>query len=265
MKGVVSIISLILFASACKKKEFVQPDEPLLSSAQTKGLPQDKKISGYFYAEQIKYFRQNNHDTYVFLYSAFREPAADLVAGYDHNSNNESASNSASFGNINVGRVIYNNTFTLSAQSIPKKFAYSYASVIFPDTSAGWSIEGNRTFGPIKISPSRGFPKLDDLDTAPFERVSKTGFTLDIAHRASNYDSLVVIMEDYFSRIQIAKRIGPSCAAIFSEEELKALYQWTPYGYITICAYNYSNIMIENRVYVFELAKKYTQNITIVP
>jgi len=249
---------------ACKKTEVGEQEETKFTSQMVNGLPADKKnINGYLYAEYLKYKRQNNNNTALYLFSAFSEPSNNLLKSYNHYASNFFNLSNPFSGNIDVGELNFNNYYKLQEQVLQSNFSYAYASYVNPDTMAVWNSEGNKTFAPLNVMVGRGFPAME-IDSASVALISKSGFTLDLTNKVSNCDSVVVMMVGWADQILVQKRAVKPMAMVFTSNDLAYLHPGQSLGYINICAFNYSNKIIDNRIYVFELSKKYTQNVTFV-
>jgi len=261
---IIAIFSF-LFISACKKEEITTVEkEPLITGEMINGLPGDqKKISGYLHASISKgsYY-------YLYLYAAFSEPASSLLTSYNHYSNNYwSISSKAAFGNIDVGEVSFNNNYILNSAPSKPTFLYHYNSpIMLPYPAPIWSTEGNKSFGAINLTIERGFP-LMNLNPDSVALISMSGFTLDPKNIISNYDSLIVLIDDNLgSTPALRKNIGAiNTPIVFSAEDFKNFWQGTTSGSIMIYAFNYSNKIVDNRMYVFELSNKFSQNIILSP
>jgi hypothetical protein len=161
------------------------------------------------------------------------------MCGYNLNKSNTS-SNSLQY--------TYNNSFSND---------FSYSSAIYTD--------GNGSFKPINFSIPRGFPKVA-APTGTLTVSKSAGLTLDISPYISNYDSVIVRFGTTGSTSTFGnprKGISNNTSTVsFSSQELSSLYTGT-YQYLSFMAYNYSNKMIDDKMYVFELSNKLTFYITI--
>jgi len=269
MKLKIILIVAIYFAlviSGCKKEEIATAEkEPRITGEMLSGLPGDQDtISGYLYADHSK-TGSNDH---LYLYAAFRDPSDKLLTSYNHYYNNTyGLINKAAFGNVNVGSVIFDNNRTLGASTTKPSFQYYYnAQFIFAGLTAGWTTESNKTFGPINVIVERGLP-LMSLDSGAIDEVSMNGFTLAVNGRVSNYDSIVVLIDDnvgFTSPLRKGRGAG-NAPIIFSENDFKGFWKGNTSGSISVFAFNYSHKVIDNRLYVFELSKKITQNTILSP
>ena len=170
----------------------------------------------YIHIEREKYYSQRVYLTfslsyfYSFKYAAFSDPARNLLVPYNHYSNNKNFSNNnVGIGNIDVGIISLNGT-TVN-KNIQSNFEVYYGqnfnnNVSFLNLNANWLSEGNKTFKPLNIIINKGHPIIAVNSFSISTTISKnTNFTVNIGNNVTNYDSLIVILEDgnFNSRITL--------------------------------------------------------------
>jgi hypothetical protein len=265
--NILFILACALIVTAftgCKKPKKVEvAADPVVNTDQANGMPANlKSVNGYFYAS----YKSTSFSGYSYAFFAgFSDPGRKLSSGWDHyNDNTSGFGATGSFGNIDVGIVTLNNSFPLQKNSFNPNIFYSYNTNYFqPLTSAQWTTEGNLSFSPMDIQVSRGFPTA--ALNATFASISKAaGYTINLSQYVSNFDSAVVTITDNFSwQSNLRKGAGAGAQSItFTPAELSPLYVGSS-GYIYVYAYNYSNQVINNKVYLYELSAKIQRNIVI--
>ncbi|MCE3259227.1 MAG: hypothetical protein K0S12_868, partial [Bacteroidetes bacterium] len=249
--------------SACKKESPAKAETPApVSTSLADGMGSTTTVSGYLYSSLNTSFSWSGNS---FFYAAFGDPARKLLGTYDHYNDFTIFGGSNNFGNIDVGQVTFANSYTLFKNLFNPSVNYTGNTNLFTPTTNNWSIEGNGTFKPFNINISRGYPSL--ANTFTLSPVSRTNaYTIDLTALASNYDSVIVEISNNGSSSfgNPRRRLGNAGTVTFNTSELSNLYTSSS-GQIKICVFNYSNITIEDKRYIFELAKKNTQNIVINP
>jgi hypothetical protein len=255
---------LVLLVYSCKKKDdkAETPSEPVNTELQP-GLPEkSKSLSGYLFAIRQKTNTYINSTLTLKLYAAFNDPAANLIASYDHLNTNRVFSVSGQAGNIivgpvqfgstgmqpsNLGTIAFYNTTTMKTDSDP--------------VETFWATNGNKTFKPFIQDVSRGFPQLGNTMNAALISISLgQGYTLDpLAAGISNYDSLMVRINGN-SFASKTKRVGRGTAVVFTTNDLAGFYSGQNTNML-IAAFNYSHKTIEDKLHVFELASSSLRSI----
>lgn len=253
------MISCVLFCVSCKKPTHEQPAEELVTTEMKQGLPENPKlINGYLYAGYT--FDVNTNYYSRALFSTFSDPAKNLLAGYNHSL--DQVPNFTKTGNIDVGQLNFNG-FNVNRNSTSTNLFYfnSFSNLNYMNI-AFWGFEGNGSFKPYQDSVTRGFPVV--LNTFSTSVISKSGFTLTVTNLASNYDSLELVINRNSSNM-IRKTVAAGVNTIsFTASEMYFLSA-TNYGLLNLQAYNYSHKTVQNKLYVFELAKKVPRSVTITP
>jgi hypothetical protein len=255
-----TIVLLCAFAG-CKKQTMSKVETPVPVTTSLENGMGNTTVNGYLYCSLNSSFTWSGNS---FFYAAFGDPARKLLSSYNHFSDFTQFSGSNTFGNIDVGQVTFANSVTLFKNLFNPNVNYTGNTNVFTGTDASWSVEGNGSFKPFNITVSRGFPTLSNTFTlAPVSRTNP--YTIDLSALASNYDSIVVEIGNNLSSFGNPKRhLGNSGSVTFNASELSNLFT-SQNGQVKICAFNYSNITIEDKRYIFELARKNTQYITINP
>lgn len=257
-----SIIALLfLFSCAKKEKPYEQP--AVINTELSDGFPENiKAVNGYLYSGVQTYqYSTSSTNLYTFAYAAFSDPARNLLVPYNHYSNTKNFSNNVGSGNIDVGNVSLNaTTVNKNTQS---NFEVYYGqnfsnNVSFFNLNANWLSEGNKTFKPLNVTINKGHPTIAVNSIGIGNSISKsTDFTVNIGTNVTNYDSLIVILEDGNFNSKIRKIVPKNSLSVtFTPQEMSFLNN-TSYGKFGIYAYNYSNMTINSKVLVFELSNQY--------
>lgn len=258
-----SIITLLfLFSCAKKEKPYEQP--VVINTELSDGFPENiKAINGYLYSGVQTYqYSSSSMYFYTFAYAAFSDPARNLLVPYNHYSNNKNFSNNnVGIGNIDVGIISLNgNTVNKNIQS---NFEVYYGqnfnnNVSFLNLNANWLSEGNKTFKPLNIIINKGHPIIAVNSFSISTTISKnTNFTVNIGNNVTNYDSLIVILEDGNFNSRIRKVLPKNALSVtFTTQEMSLLSN-TSNGKLGIYAFNYSNKTVDSKVNLFELSNQY--------
>lgn len=251
---------LFLFGS-CIKDDVKLPEPPeLVNTEIANGLPKDPgNINGYLYAS----FSMGSISSYTYLnaYGSFRDPGGTLMSMYDHIADQENFnSNSQTRGNIRTSPVsIYGLTLPEINMGNSISYRLNVQNAANINDIPRWKTNGNGSFKPLDHMIPRGLPTILTAALSPSASV-KSEFVIDTRAIVTNYDSLRVSFQANGSAK--VKRVGSDERYItFSDNELKQL--GTGSRVISYFAFNYSNGIIDNRVYLFELSRKYTMYIQV--
>ena len=257
---ILSITSVVLLFS-CHKKEKEPAQLELVNTEMTDGLPQNyKSINGYLYSG-VQTYQYSSSSTYYysFSYAAFCDPSKNLISSYNHYTNNKNFSN-VPLGNIDVGNVTLNgvNVFKNLQQNFEVSYQNNSSNINFLNYNASWKTDGNRTFKPIEVSINKGHPViLTSGLNIPTSIPKNSNFSINIGTNISNYDSLIVILEDGNWNGKIRKVVPKNALSLtFTTQEMSILYT-SNNGKITFYAYNYSNMTVDSKVTLFELSNQY--------
>jgi hypothetical protein len=241
--------------TGCNKNKDKTPEPPPRVTTEIRsGLPDNSSsINGYLYADYWEnyYSGQKNMTTYC----VFRDPAKNIMQNFNHYTGYSLFTQNG--GNINVGNQIDFNGRDMNISNSGNAISY-YSNMIDygtgqPNYAAYWSTEGNGIFKPIKSYVPRGFPKVTTQSS--YTVSLNSDFTLDINSLVSNYDSLYVKMGNYGSN-SLTKRLKSGTTTLtFTRAELSNFYPGSN-TQISFYAFNYSNQIIEDKIYVFELGYK---------
>lgn len=267
--GLVLIFSLTFFISCNKNKTTTTPADPEpITTDMANGLPDNpKKINGYAFAQTLVNLNSGNTNGFVYLFAMFGDPTRNLIANYDHFSNNQRSVNSTNDrGNVSVGDLSFNGLMLNNFGSVVYQQTSNFASSL---NYANWHSDGNLSFKPLNLSVARGFPAIKQPSASATSSYSigiSKDLTITFSDFISNYDSVCVTMNDYSSGsngYKIRKTVSSVSNSItFSQTELSVL-NTTPYGNINFVAYNYSNKTIEDKIYVFELSNRLNMTLVI--
>ena len=247
----VAIILLSLF-SCDKNKDKVPDEETLVTTELSNGIGANtSKIHGYLYASIKKSISGGNYIYYYLrAFACFGDPARNLMSNFEHYSDNTLFFGSENQPNVTVGTVKFSNIQIGSKGSTTYNYSNNQSNP-FGATSPIWDTEGNGPFKPFDVTVKRGFPQINL--TVNGDTISRnTDFTINMANFISNYDSVVVKI--YSGSITITKRISSASNTLtFKKEEFASFYT---YANISYMAFNYSNMTVENKAYIFELSNK---------
>ena len=255
--------SLLLFS--CNKKEKAIEEPAPINKALSDGFPENiKVINSYLYSCVQTYQYSSTIYYYSFSYAAFTDPAKNLLSTYNHYSNNKNFSSNGGGGNIDVGNVTLNGSFV--SKNFPSNIEVYYRqnsnnNVNFLNLNAYWTSEGNKTFKSIDVIINKGHPTIAVNNLAISNSISKnTDYTINIGNNITNYDSLIVILEDGSWNGRIRKTVPKNTTSLtFTTQEMSILNN-TSNGKFNIYAYNYSNMTVDNKINVFELSNQYNVN-----
>ncbi len=269
---------ILTFASAllivsCKKKSNVPPQPTIINTEMAYGLPENNKaINGYLYScIQTNVSGSNSAVYYIYAYAAFSDPARNLINSYNHYTNTKvfAGNMTAAGGNIDVGNVYVNNQ-NLNKSGGGSEFYYMYSqnNVNAINYAINWQHEGNKTFKPINTSLNIGYPTITTNSLVVNNSFSKgSDLTINLGNNITNYDSLIVSLNDGNLSRAIVKRLPKNSTSVtFTAQDMMYLYTSSYYGQISFYAINYSNITIDSKVNIFELNNQYIRsNLTITP
>lgn len=261
--NIIILGSLFLF-SCNKKKETIDEPENINTSL-VDGLPENKKlINGYLYSS-LQTYQYSSSSSYYYMnsYAIFSDPAKNLISTFNHYYNNKMFVQSIN-GNIDVGNV-YINGITLP-KSLQSNFEVYYtqgfnSSSNFFNYNATWSTEGNKSFKPINLSIGKGYPLISTNLISIGNSISKSSnYTINFGNNISNYDSLIVILEDGNFNGKIRKTLPQNATSVtFTPQDMNVLSS-SNYGKVGIYAYNYSYIILDSKVNILELSNQFTYN-----
>lgn len=256
------------FALAGCKKTSTSTTDPATTPVTTDladGLPKDvQSINGYFYAN---YTASNFGSTSINGYCVLHDEPTDLMPNFSHYTDQQIFSGTSNLGNIQVGNISFNNITLFESNNGVNSVFYTFnnsggssGSNSGPSTAI-WKTDGNGSFKALNLNIPRGFPRINASSGTPGTLVTFTmsatnaSSTLDLSSVVSNYDSLVVMLGSQFSSYSIKKFLkSPANSVTFTKAEI--LSNGSSASQIQIMAYNYSNKMVQNRLYVFELSSK---------
>lgn len=254
-----AILCLAILFCGCKKEK-PQP-EPLITTELTAGLPENiRAVNGYFLSS-FDYLQLHISAT-----AAFNDPRTDFTTRYNHEIDYSGTINA---GNVDVGSVWFdgfildkNTSASSLAFSLPPPSSFGFSTTV---PSAIWKTYGNDTFEPLELTVTRGYPIIVNLyNVTSYPLKISNGMKIDVKNMISNYDSVIVMIENYNYR-SIRKSVPAGVDSIyFTSNELTVL-QGSAYGQLKIYACNYSNRIIKNISYVFELINKQNVALTINP
>jgi hypothetical protein len=255
---------LIVFLSSCEKKKTIAETPPTITTNLASGLLENpSSINGYVYASQTNNSSSSN---YSYYYAVFGDPARNLMINYNHFNDQigNSGFNNADRGNVQVGSNITIAGYNITAQVIQSSGSFgevhyfNFISNSF-NTNASIRTDGNGSFKPLNFTISRGYPKILTSSSTQFTANVKQNYNLDISNLISNFDSLIVrISSNGSPYINVMKNVVAGAKTItFSSQELSGVSQGS-YLNLYFQAFNYSNITIEDKRYIFELANKAT-------
>lgn len=251
----ITLISVLLALgfSACNKKESTTPTPPVNVGINNGMGDGPTKIHGYLYASYKKtvYSGSGNYfSSNLYALANFGDPKRNLMSNFDHAKEGSTFFSGSDQPNVSVGTVnfsglVFNNSSTTNYFMSSTQYALS-------DLSPSWSTRGNGPFKPISISLPRLFPQI--TSTSKGDTTSRNNdYTIQVSNFISNYDSVVVRIQN--TNFEVSKRIGKESNTItFTKGELASMY--SSYCTISYMAFNYSNMTVEDKKYVFELGNK---------
>ena len=269
-----SFVSVLLTTSAlcffsCHKKDDEIKTPEVINTELSDGFTDSRKsINGYLYScLQANQYSSASINYNMIGFATFSDPAKNLMGNFNHYNNINSISSSTNAGNIDVGDVYLATSFQKFSQG---NFQLSYQQNLSSQNAFSpnpyWLTEGNGSFKPLNITIPKGYPVLN-YNTVSISNISKsTDFTINFGNNISNYDSLIIILQDGMTSSGNKKKIlaKGSQSVTFSAQEL-SYFSASNYGKLSFYAYNYSNITVNSKVNVFELGNQYIINsITIV-
>ncbi|MEQ1734512.1 MAG: hypothetical protein ABL940_12625, partial [Bacteroidia bacterium] len=243
---------------ACKKTETLPEVIPVVNTPLTNGVPTDKKQNGYFYSalSAYSYTGGSSSINYNVTYSAgFNDPEVSMPSSFNHYNNNQIFISPA---NVDVGNISINGT------NVNKNISNNNTVFYFGNTttnapanfSATWITAGNKTFVPLNVTLPRGYPIINYSALGiPVSMYRSAGYTLNFNNNIANYDSLIVIL-DNFSGNKIRKVLTTSESTVtFTPQELSQF----PYNSLSmnIYTFNYTYQTVNNKKMVFESSNQY--------
>lgn len=251
------VLAIALFA--CKKEVKAPVEEPVTSTELKQGLPDNlDKVSGFLVTYMLHEKSGSNNWAYSYMTADFCDPGKNILTGYNHYYN--SWLNDAYRGNVSVGAVtmmvpLYEQTGGSSS------FRYfRNLDAVLPD-SITWTVSGE-AFIPGSTYKLAGAP-LYKIDSVPAILYKSKGLTMRFNPTANRYDSACVIIQNWGSGI-LRKAVGRSSELTITPEELKEFTATSSNYYsINIYLFNYSHIIVNNRLLVFENARRFYRNLTI--
>lgn len=266
MKNLRLIIIIVSSFLSCKKDKTKDKSvqEDTTTTELKSGLPSDyRNINGYLYAcyKKTTGYPYNN----VYYFAAFGDPTRNLIINFNHYNDvlmpPPSGTINTAQGNISVGTVSFANQYSLYQQYsgynvLTYGMSISDYNSSMPNPS--WKIGGNGSFKAFDVNITRGFPNVYVTypSTTPTLNWSQ-GFQFNNVS-ASNYDSLTIIIGYYSSYSLYAKKTFVAGEPLsFSGNDLQMFSTSVGDQLPTVYyAYNYSNITLSGKKYVFELARK---------
>jgi hypothetical protein len=254
-------ISFSLFLFSCNNKEKKAEQPAVINKRLSDGFPENKKsVNCYLYSSFVvtKYASSSpNYGSYQ--YAIFSDPSKNLINSYSHYTNSKLFSQSAS-GNVDVGNVSFNGQTIYKNLTNEVYYTANYnSSIPFGSMSANWKTDGNKTFLPMDVTINKGHPIILSGNLNIGNSISKnSNFTLNISGNITNYDSLIVILEDgnWGGKIRKTADINTS-SLTFTPVDMSIFSTGSNYGKLSIYAYNYSNMTVNNKVTLFELSNQY--------
>lgn len=264
MKKLAFIPVFALLVLACDKKKTSTSTPSAVTTELADGLPDNfRAINGYFCGDARTNYSGSYTTASLTFYAAFADPARNLMANFNpitdqilFNNNNGNA------GNVSVGSVFISGMQVPSSSFFTNEFHYfnnnSGTQQNF-NYSPQISMQGNGTFKPMNLSVKRGYPKISLASSTSYSLSLSQNFVVDVGPIASNYDSLTVSLGYSGANGNLRKTIasGNTTTITFTSAELSnaGLYPGNNYT-INFMGFNYSNITVEDKVYVFELINK---------
>ncbi len=258
------LTTVAIFGFSCQKKALEEKAAPI-NKPLTDGLPDEfRSINGYINSMYTFPYGGGGFNTISYQsYAGFCDPKKNLLSTFDRAGGNILFS-SFEGPNISLGRVFISEDSNFGSSSGANTYRYTnfksnLSSISTQSTYI--STEGNTSFKPISINLERNFPTK--LATVPIYTISKSlGFQIDANTFASNYDSVIVRV---VSTQQITKRAtGTNPVMIFSPKDLEKL-SINSSSNILVTAVNFSHMIVDDKVYVFELCTRQTSTYFITP
>jgi hypothetical protein len=270
LSAAIPLVAILL--SSCYKPRLTETaSEPVpVNTPLQSGFPENKReINGYLYAScSVNTVQGGSESANVNMYGTFSDPAANLISGYNHYYDGLVFSSLGSVqGNVNVGSVFFNGSVLHASFSSATNIIYmSNNPNFFPlfEYKAQWRWLGNKSFKETDIQITRGFPRITPA-TAPSSITVANGLRIELGGLVSNYDSATVMLNLGSSfNYSLKKSVAyPVDTVVFSKAELQAYLSGYSMCNFSVYAYNYSNQTVYSKVYVYELANKYSKYITI--
>ena len=249
-----------VFCTSCQKRHLTPDTEPPAQNTSVEdGLPQDyKHVNGYFYScFTVDSGGFNAEGNSLISYAAFNDPAANLMTNINHHRDAVSITSETYLdtGNVSVGDVRFNSTVLT-----PRLFQPAYYSLYqlpLPEFygKSRWTTDGNGTFTGIDNTVKRGFPELS-LPPGSITISGQQAYTVTTAGRFRNCDSVSIFIEHDYLNAKILKTSSRADTVfVFTVNEL-APFKGYMYTTITFEGFNYSNSVVNNNIYIFELGRK---------
>lgn len=260
------LTTVAIFGFSCQKKALEEKAAPI-NKPLTDGLPNEfKSINGYF--NSMYTFPYQNAGIYGLTYqgyAGFCDPKKNLLSTFDRAAGNVLFISSES-PKISLGRVFISEDGSFGATVGNSSYRYTYfknnlSSISTQSTYI--STEGNTSFKPISINLERNFPTK--LATVPIYTISKSlGFQIDANTFASNYDSVIVRLVSSGAQQLTKRATGTNPVMVFSPKDLEKLsINYSANIYVT--AVNFSHMIVDDKVYVFELCTRQSSTYFITP
>jgi hypothetical protein len=136
-----------------------------------------------------------------------------------------------------------------------------------PEYSGGisWDVGGNVNFSSFNTSVSRGFPVITDASFLP-DTISKSQ-PLYIHSGKNNYSNTDSIMIGFKDDTNIVYKYfgGTDSVFVFTPEEMSILTAGSVNREIKVFAKNFSNMIVNNKRYVFIMHTDLIKFITVIP
>jgi hypothetical protein len=272
MKSSHIIAAAIFLLFSCKKEDknasapssaSAQPAAPVTDSVKA-GLPAGElKINGYFYAARTAFSWSSNR--YVVAFAAFSKTKKNLTVNYDRYKETniiDTTGISKDLSDAYAGDIRFNTGIMNYLQTRPA----TYILVTFPDQALNdpphWMMSGNMPFTALSCEVPRGFPHVKGTP-ATYTLTDGQDFVIAL-DSVSNYDSLRVSIQENATYKRFEKIVLPGAKTLtFPASEITQLNK-TP-GRLRFDACNYSTKAANSRLYLFELATKYTVDFEFKP
>jgi hypothetical protein len=257
-------VTFLFFASCNKPKQPPTPETPpTVTTQMTSGLPSDSRsVNGYFYASASTQTNVSGTQAFVTAFATFSDPRKNLIAAFDHD--NESVQFDM-LGNVSVGKVRFNNFAMPTSTFFPSSVHYNLSQNFNIFTyGCTWSTEGNGTFKAISETIPGGFPVIGPAISTP--TISKSqDLNFDMSSIVTQYDSAGVIISSNFGNSVRRMVKFPDKIVTIKSAELANIFASDTYGTIRTCAFKYSNRIMEDKLYIFELSTKSQTFIQVYP
>jgi hypothetical protein len=248
----------------CKKETVEVPEErspvntELISSIP--GKPDS--IHGYLYAGYWFQRLPKSSTQTLTTYAVFGDPARNLCANFNHFEDSPLPKPDKNQGNISSSGVTFN-TVPLTASYQLYYYLKNTGYYLF-DNKAVWASKGNTTFLPLNQNITKGFPKIVDTLITQELKISN-GFTVHTNKYFGGCDSAcVTIKSSYFTQPFLQKSVVANSSVYFAPEELNFLRADSS-ARLTLGAFNYSYIILNDKRYLFELSNKMESRLLITP